>query len=117
MSWNLNTCGPTEEAMEKLKEYSKKTGLVIAVGTLWIYDKDKKVEGNFNNGIHRNQLTFIQDGEVVGYVGKHNVAQCDYNIEPEDRSQTIKIKDLSLKSNELQKKSASQKEKINLLQN
>ena len=92
MSWNLNTCGPTEEAMEKLKEYSKKTGLAIAVGTLWIYDKDKKVEGNFNNGIHRNQLTFLQDGEVVGYVGKHNVAQCDYNIEPEDRSQTIKIK-------------------------
>ena len=92
MSWNLNTCGPTEEAMEKLKEYSKKTGLGIAVGTLWITDKDKKVEGNFNNGIHRNQLTFIQDGGVVGYVGKHNVAQCDYNIEPEDRSQTIKIK-------------------------
>ena len=40
MSWNLNTCGPTEEAMEKLKEYRKKTGLVIAVGTRWIYDKD-----------------------------------------------------------------------------
>ena len=69
MSWNTNTCGPTEEAMEKLKEYSKKTGLGIAVGTLWIYDKDKKVEGNFNNGTHRNQLTFIQEGEVIGYVG------------------------------------------------
>ena len=56
MSWNLNTCGPTEQAMEKLKEYSKNTGLGLAIGTLWIYDKDKQGTG-FGNGIHRNQLT------------------------------------------------------------
>ena len=29
-----------EQAMEKLKEYSKNTGLGLAIGTLWIYDKD-----------------------------------------------------------------------------
>ena len=91
MTWNLNTCGPTEQAMEKLKEYSKNTGLGLAIGTLWIYDKDNQSTG-FGNGITRNQLTFIQKGEIIGYVAKRNIAECDYACEREERPQTIAIK-------------------------
>ena len=80
-----------QEVTDFGKELRKNTGLGLAIGTLWIYDKDNQSTG-FGNGITRNQLTFIQKGEIIGYVAKRNIAECDYACEREERPQTITIK-------------------------
>ena len=36
------------------------------------------------------KLTFIQKGEIIGYVAKRNIAECDYACEREERPKRFK---------------------------
>lgn len=75
-AFTVNTCGETEDAMEKLVQYASSHKLGLIIGTLWLDDKDK-IDGAYF-GFKSNQLRFYnQEGEYIGSTKKTRIISYD----------------------------------------
>ena len=65
-SFTVNTCQETEEAVNKLQDYSRRNNLGLILGTLWL--DEKNVRHNFLFGKKTNQLRFYnQQGDSLNF--------------------------------------------------
>ena len=89
-SFTLNTCGETEQAMDKIVQYASAHSLGLMIGTLWL-DEKEKLNGPFY-GTKTNQIRFYNTkGEYIGSTKKTKLVSFDQDCEAQKDAPVIEI--------------------------